>query len=122
MVEQQDRARIARGRLGVGAADRLDHGQIHLLDLRLALAAVELEAVEVDAPQHAVADLPTDALMFLTGSRYCETDRLSDIAWSLFGTTPYWPAVLVAIVVSFLSLAVGVWAFRRQEKTLADVI
>ena len=26
--------------------------------------------------------------MFLLGSRYCETDRLSDIAWSLFGQSP----------------------------------
>ena len=29
-----------------------------------------------------------EALVFLLGSRYCETDRLSEIAWSLFGTTP----------------------------------
>ena len=41
-----------------------------------------------DAAQHAVADLPHDALTFLMGSRYCETDRLSDVAWSLFGKTP----------------------------------
>jgi transglutaminase-like putative cysteine protease len=28
------------------------------------------------------------------GSRYCETDKLSDIAWSLFGNTePGWPRV-----------------------------
>jgi transglutaminase-like putative cysteine protease len=31
---------------------------------------------------------PEEALVFLLGSRYCETDRLSDIAWSLFGKTP----------------------------------
>jgi transglutaminase-like putative cysteine protease len=41
-----------------------------------------------DAPQHAVEDLPDEALMFLLGSRYCETDRLSDIAWKLFERTP----------------------------------
>jgi transglutaminase-like putative cysteine protease len=41
-----------------------------------------------DAPQHAIEDLPDDALVFLLGSRYCETDRLADIAWSLFGKTP----------------------------------
>lgn len=34
---------------------------------------------------HAAQDLPEDSLVFLLGSRYCETDRLSDIAWSLFG-------------------------------------
>ena len=27
-------------------------------------------------------------LVFLLGSRYCETDRLSEIAWKLFGQTP----------------------------------
>jgi transglutaminase-like putative cysteine protease len=41
-----------------------------------------------DAPQIAVEDLPDDTLIFLLGSRYCETDKLSEIAWSLFGATP----------------------------------
>jgi len=35
-----------------------------------------------------VALLPDDAVMFLMGSRYCETDRLSELAWALFGSTP----------------------------------
>jgi transglutaminase-like putative cysteine protease len=35
-----------------------------------------------------VEDLPDEALVFLLGSRYCETERLSEIAWSLFGKTP----------------------------------
>src|SRR5882724_1001500 len=35
--------------------------------------------------QHPVEDLPEESLVFLLGSRYCETDRLSDIAWDLFG-------------------------------------
>ena len=46
------------------------------------------DAVAVDAPQHAIEDLPDEALVFLLGSRYCETERLSEIAWSLFGRTP----------------------------------
>ncbi|WP_207537695.1 transglutaminase-like domain-containing protein [Sabulicella rubraurantiaca] len=41
-----------------------------------------------DAEQHRVEDLPDDTLPFLHGSRYCDTDRLSDLAWSLFGGTP----------------------------------
>jgi transglutaminase-like putative cysteine protease len=40
------------------------------------------------AIQHAIQDLPDDVLVFLLGSRYCETDRLSELAWSLFGNTP----------------------------------
>jgi transglutaminase-like putative cysteine protease len=41
------------------------------------------------AQQHPVSQVPDDALIYLMGSRYCETDRLSPLAWSLFGhTTP----------------------------------
>ncbi|RAI57341.1 transglutaminase-like domain-containing protein [Roseicella frigidaeris] len=46
------------------------------------------DAVAPEAMQHAVQDLPDEALVFLLGSRYCDTDRLSDTAWSLFGGTP----------------------------------
>ena len=41
-----------------------------------------------DAQQHPVADLPEEALLFLLGSRYCETDKLSETAWNLFGQAP----------------------------------
>ncbi|RST87054.1 transglutaminase family protein [Aquibium carbonis] len=40
------------------------------------------------AREHAVPDLPDDCLVFLMGSRYCETDRLSQTAWDLFGNVP----------------------------------
>jgi transglutaminase-like putative cysteine protease len=46
------------------------------------------DPVVASAPQHAVQDLPDDALVFLLGSRYCETDHLSEVAWQLFGQTP----------------------------------
>jgi transglutaminase-like putative cysteine protease len=42
----------------------------------------------VNAAQVPVPQLPAEALLFLLGSRYCETDRLSAIAWALFGRTP----------------------------------
>jgi transglutaminase-like putative cysteine protease len=38
--------------------------------------------------QHPVAQLPPDTLVYLLGSRYCDTQRLSRLAWSLFGG--YW--------------------------------
>lgn len=38
--------------------------------------------------QHPVEDLPPDVLVFLLGSRYCESDRLSETAWNLFGHSP----------------------------------
>jgi transglutaminase-like putative cysteine protease len=40
------------------------------------------------ARQTPVTELPDETLMFLLGSRYCETDRLSDAAWKLFGQSP----------------------------------
>ncbi|NEX22716.1 transglutaminase family protein [Thiorhodococcus mannitoliphagus] len=53
-----------------------------------------LDAVDPTAVQHAVEDLPSETLVYLQGSRYCETDRLSETAWSLFGQTPLgWPRV-----------------------------
>ncbi|MBP7001206.1 transglutaminase family protein [Amaricoccus sp.] len=46
------------------------------------------DPIAPDAVQHAVEDLPADTLMYLLGSRYCETDRLSEDAWRLFEATP----------------------------------
>ena len=46
------------------------------------------DPVFASAFQHAVEDLPADTLVYLLGSRYCETDRLSEIAWQLFEKTP----------------------------------
>jgi len=52
------------------------------------------DAVVPDAQQVPVQDLPEESLLFLLGSRYCETDRLSDFAWSTFGHLPKgWPLV-----------------------------
>ena len=46
------------------------------------------------AQQHAVKDLPEETLVFLLGSRYCETDLLSAVAWQLFGQSQRgWPLV-----------------------------
>jgi transglutaminase-like putative cysteine protease len=44
------------------------------------------DVVAPSAGQHAIEDLPDECLVFLLGSRYCETDRLSEIAWGLFHT------------------------------------
>src|SRR5450631_3914629 len=45
------------------------------------------DEVMTGAWQDSVEDLPEDTLMFLLGSRYCETDLLSETAWQLFGCT-----------------------------------
>lgn len=46
------------------------------------------DRIEAGAEQHRVEDLPNDTLVFLLGSRYCDTDRLNEIAWSLFDKAP----------------------------------
>src|SRR5688572_27880182 len=61
--------------------------------LRLSADAVVNDTGEPDivapwAQQHAVQDLPEETFLFLLGSRYCETDLLSEAAWDLFDKAP----------------------------------
>lgn len=46
------------------------------------------DAVSPGTRQRALQELPEDSLVFLLGSRYCETDLLSAKAWELFGQGP----------------------------------
>lgn len=43
------------------------------------------EPVVPGAQQHAVESLPEETLVYLLGSRYCDTDNLADFAWKQFG-------------------------------------
>ena len=52
------------------------------------------DAVAPEARQLEVGELPDDVLVYLLGSRYCDTQKLSDLAWSLFsGVAPGWQRV-----------------------------
>lgn len=46
------------------------------------------DPVAPEARQQAVEDLPVETLVYLLGSRYCDTDLLSEEAWRLFEATP----------------------------------
>jgi transglutaminase-like putative cysteine protease len=46
------------------------------------------DEIAPQAQQLPVPDLPEETLLFLLGSRYCETDRLSETAWTHFGQAP----------------------------------
>lgn len=76
-----------------------------------------------DAKQQAVQDLPFEILVYLLGSRYCDTDLLSEQAWSLFETTPQGWARVQAIcnfvhkTVSFDYMQAS--ATRTASQTLA---
>ncbi|WP_232631138.1 transglutaminase-like domain-containing protein [Methylobacterium sp. Leaf118] len=56
------------------------------------------DPAEVFATQADVQDLPEETLVYLLGSRYCDTDRLASLAWTLFGQTPPGWARVQAIV------------------------
>lgn len=44
------------------------------------------DRVAPNARELPVSDLPDDSLVYLMGSRYRETDKLSQLAWDIFGT------------------------------------
>jgi transglutaminase-like putative cysteine protease len=46
------------------------------------------DIVAPDAKQTPVESLPEETLIFLLGSRYCDTERLLPIAWQLFANAP----------------------------------
>jgi transglutaminase-like putative cysteine protease len=69
-------------------------GQIRIKSTGLVRDTGLLDVVVPYAQQLAVKDLPEETLVFLLGSRYCETDLLSPVAWQLFGQSQRgWPLV-----------------------------
>ncbi|MGC1304451.1 MAG: transglutaminase family protein [Caulobacteraceae bacterium] len=73
-----------------------------------------------DAVQHPIEDLPDEAVVYLLGSRYCETDRLSNTAWSLFqAAAPGWERVQ-AITEYVHNHIVFNHADARPDKTAYD--
>ena len=69
-------------------------GQIQIKGGGVVKDSGQPDVVVPSAYQHPVQDLPEETLVFLLGSRYCETDRLSDIAWSRFSQiAPGWARV-----------------------------
>lgn len=78
------------------------------------------DPVNINARQHEVCDLPTDTLVYLLGSRYCETDRMVELAWSLFGNTPMgWPRVQAICDFVHNHIKFG-YEFSRSTKTAFD--
>jgi len=63
-------------------------GRISLSTTALLDIADTPETPEPYGEQSPVEALPDECLVFLLGSRYCETDLLSEIAWKLFGHAP----------------------------------
>jgi transglutaminase-like putative cysteine protease len=73
-----------------------------------------------DAVQHRIEDLPDDILVYLLGSRYCETDRLSETAWALFGhIPPGWDRVRAIVEFTHEHVEFG-YHHARSTKTAWD--
>jgi len=67
-----------------------------------------------------VQDLPDDVLGYLLGSRYCETDHLSSLAWSLFGNvSPGWSRVQAITDYVHNRLSFG-YGYARSTRTAAQ--
>jgi transglutaminase-like putative cysteine protease len=92
-------------------------GRIKITSAGVVRDSGEPDEVAPWAEQHPVPDLPEDTLRFLLGSRYCETDRLSQTAWDLFGQCPRgWP--LVQTICDFVHghIQFG-YQYARQTRT-----
>jgi transglutaminase-like putative cysteine protease len=77
----------------------------------LVLPTAELTPVEA---------LPDDVVVYLLGSRYCETDRLGDLAWKLFGGLPRdWRLVQAIVDYAHHRIAFG-YQHARPTKTAWD--
>jgi transglutaminase-like putative cysteine protease len=69
-------------------------GHLRLSSSTLIQDSGQTDEVNWDARQSAVGDLPDEILRYLLNSRYCEVDRLSCVAFELFGhTAPGWGRV-----------------------------
>jgi len=75
------------------------------------------DEVASSAPQLAIEDLPEETLVYLLGSRYCETDRLLSEAWRLFGhTQPGWSRVQAICEFVHRHIKFG-YQFARRTKS-----
>jgi transglutaminase-like putative cysteine protease len=67
-----------------------------------------------------VEELPDNVLGYLLGSRYCETDHLSSLAWNLFGhMPPGWARVQAIVDYVHNRLSFG-YGYARPTRTAAQ--
>jgi transglutaminase-like putative cysteine protease len=78
------------------------------------------EASFPEAQEHPVEELPHETLLYLLGSRYCETQHLMNDAWRLFGhVTPGWSRVQAVCDFANQHIAFG-YPFARSTKTARE--
>ena len=80
----------------------------------------EPDEVVPHARQHPIEELPDDALVFLLGSRYCDTQSLSDFAWQAFGASkPGWARVQAICDFVHNHIKFG-YSYARADRTASD--
>jgi transglutaminase-like putative cysteine protease len=96
-------------------------GQMRIFGETIVEDSGQPDAIKPDAQQHRVEDLPPEVLTYLLGSRYCEVDRLSSIAWDLFGKiAPGWSRVQAVCDWVHRHVEFG-YRHARPNKTSLDV-
>ena len=77
----------------------------------------EPDVVAANAWQTPIENLPEEALLYLLGSRYCETELLMPVAWSMFANTaPGWPRVQAICDFVHKHIVFG-YQYARPSKT-----
>jgi transglutaminase-like putative cysteine protease len=80
----------------------------------------QTDEVNTLAREVPVAELPDEVLGYLLGSRYCETDHLSGLAWQLFGHVPAgWVRVQAIVDYVHNRLSFG-YGYARPTRTAAQ--
>ena len=96
-------------------------GRLQLYNSTLIEDSGEPDPVNLAARQLPVEDLPTEVLRYLLASRYCEVDRLLDVAAQLFShTEPGWARVQAICDWVQGNVTFG-YPFASPTKTALDV-
>jgi transglutaminase-like putative cysteine protease len=96
-------------------------GKLRLWNSTIVKDSGDPDPICSEARQIPVQDLPEETLQYLLNTRYCEVDRLSNIACELFAQTePGWPRVQAICDWVNQKVTFG-YHFARQTKTALDV-
>ena len=78
------------------------------------------DVMPVKARQAAVEDLPDEVMVYLLGSRYCDTDKLATLAWKKFGKIKRgWPLLKAILDYSHKRIKFG-YQHARADRTASE--
>jgi transglutaminase-like putative cysteine protease len=96
-------------------------GRVRLWNSTLIEDSGREDAVKFDARQQSIEEVPPENLVYLINSRYCEVDRLSNVATDLFGCTqPGWGRVQAILDWVYSKVEFG-YQHARATRTALDV-